>query len=294
MNLNAALDIAIGLILMYLVLSLVCTSLNEFISTTLGMRANTLKQGLTHIIDSETLRSEFDKHGLVVAATPGGKSAPSYLSGSAFALALLDSLDPKTPLPKIDIKAAAERLTGTNVGDLLATSLATAGDDLERLKETLAASFDQMMDRLSGIYRRRLKLISLLVGLALAAVLNADSLAVAKALWNDGSLRTQMAQSAQSFVQAGMPTGQTANSIDKIANDIKTAEEKLRPLPIGWTFDSREPLGPFWLFKAVGLAITAVALSLGAPFWFDLLSKFMNIRGTGNKPQRTDPPADKK
>ena len=56
MNANAALDIAIGLILMYLVLSLVCTSVNEFISTALDLRAASLKQGLEHIIDSKTLR----------------------------------------------------------------------------------------------------------------------------------------------------------------------------------------------------------------------------------------------
>ena len=33
--------------------------------------------------------------------------------------------------------------------------------------------------------------------------------------------------------------------------------------------------------------ITAIALSLGAPYWFDLLSKIVSVRGAGRKP----PPA---
>ncbi len=34
----------------------------------------------------------------------------------------------------------------------------------------------------------------------------------------------------------------------------------------------------------LGWVLTAFAISLGAPFWFDLLNKFVALRGTGNKP----------
>jgi hypothetical protein len=44
----------------------------------------------------------------------------------------------------------------------------------------------------------------------------------------------------------------------------------------------------FWLTKVLGWFVTGLALSLGAPFWFDLLGKFMNIRGAGPKPDRAD------
>jgi hypothetical protein len=42
------------------------------------------------------------------------------------------------------------------------------------------------------------------------------------------------------------------------------------------------------LSKILGWLLTAGALSLGAPFWFDVLSKFINIRGSGDKPDRAD------
>jgi hypothetical protein len=45
------------------------------------------------------------------------------------------------------------------------------------------------------------------------------------------------------------------------------------------------------LAKLVGLLMTGLALSLGAPFWFDVLTRFVNVRGSGIKPDRADAPA---
>ncbi|MEM1221017.1 MAG: hypothetical protein AAGH79_18995, partial [Bacteroidota bacterium] len=39
-----------------------------------------------------------------------------------------------------------------------------------------------------------------------------------------------------------------------------------------------------WVKKVFGWLITSLAISLGAPFWFDLLRKLVNIRGTGGVP----------
>ena len=42
------------------------------------------------------------------------------------------------------------------------------------------------------------------------------------------------------------------------------------------------------LLRLLGLILTAIALSLGAPFWFDMLAKIVAIRGSGGVP--TPPP----
>jgi hypothetical protein len=65
----------------------------------------------------------------------------------------------------------------------------------------------------------------------------------------------------------------------------------LRAFPLGWTNETFPnvalwPVAGFLFFKLIGIGATALALSLGAPFWFDLLQKIMNIRGTGPKPVR--------
>jgi outer membrane murein-binding lipoprotein Lpp len=298
MGTNALIDIAIGLILMYLVLSLICTSINEFIATLFKMRAATLRMSLETILDDETVRGIFDEHGLVVGSKANVKTNPSYLSGSIFAMALMDSVvSPKKPMREFSqVENAARSLRPGNLRDLLTTNLATANQDLDQLRTGLATSFDQFMDRASGAYKRKLKWISLIVGLLLAAGLNADSIAVGKALWMDGSLRTQMAQVAQAAVtstavseqaQAAARTADPGQQrIDTIVTQIKQAERQLRPLPIGWE-KMPDWTWQFFVPKVGGLLMTAIAVMLGAPFWFDVLSKFMKIRSTGDKPAQT-------
>ena len=45
----------------------------------------------------------------------------------------------------------------------------------------------------------------------------------------------------------------------------------------------------WWLLKFAGLAITALAISQGAPFWFDLLQKVVNLRLAGDAPNEKQP-----
>ena len=40
-----------------------------------------------------------------------------------------------------------------------------------------------------------------------------------------------------------------------------------------------------WLRKVAGWLLTAFAVSLGAPFWFDLLNRFINLRVSGKAPE---------
>jgi hypothetical protein len=51
-------------------------------------------------------------------------------------------------------------------------------------------------------------------------------------------------------------------------------------LPIGWTHENCDSIN-FWNF--IGWILTAAALSFGAPFWFDLLLKIVNVRNVVNK-----------
>ena len=67
-------------------------------------------------------------------------------------------------------------------------------------------------------------------------------------------------------------------------------------LPLGWSRQSAacKKLKGSWAYvgwglgKLLGLLLTALAASLGAPLWFDVLSKFISIRASGKVPE--DPP----
>jgi hypothetical protein len=67
------------------------------------------------------------------------------------------------------------------------------------------------------------------------------------------------------------------------------------PVPLGWCkagadqcAEGRQwPLGKdwsAWLLKLLGILITVSAVSQGAPFWFDLLQKVVNLRLAGDIP----------
>jgi hypothetical protein len=298
MGSNAFIDIAIGLILMFLVLSMLTTVINEFIATQMKLRASMLADSLKQMLDNDDLRDEFYKHGLISSANNavgGNDGHVSYLSGRTFALAVLGSLDTKKSLPGFDdIKTAIEKLpTESKIRGRLLAQLATANGDLEKLRDNLARSFDNMMDRITGVYKRYLKWISLTVGLVLAIALNADTIAVGTALWKDGSLRAEMVEAAGSF-KTPPPAGGGNVDLSQAAQAIKKAQQDLRPLPIGWEGATWPPtwsqiLSWASLVKVFGWLLTGLAISLGAPFWFDLLGKFMNLRGAGTKPERTPP-----
>ena len=74
----------------------------------------------------------------------------------------------------------------------------------------------------------------------------------------------------------------------------KRVTEKIDELGLqfGWFRDgSFEPYSENqrWYGKAIGLLITAIAVSLGAPFWFDVLGKIGSLRAAGRPPQRAAP-----
>jgi hypothetical protein len=273
-------------------LSLICTIANEYITTIMDLRAKTLSAGIEKLIDNDDLKKVFHDHGLVDSGKRSAEkpNGASYLCGRSFALALLDSLsgDPQTtadaakPNAPADLGTLIEGLPRSNIKDVLVTAVAEAKGDIDKLRTGVAAWFDDSMDRMSGVYKRKLQLISFLVGLGIAVALNADTLTVANALWSDTSLQESIQKRAEIAVQAG----EDGLSKEKL-NDLL---QSLRPLPIGWSSVRAWPEphivdNILWTFlKIVGWLLTALAISLGAPFWFDTLNKFMNIRAAGVKP----------
>jgi hypothetical protein len=69
--------------------------------------------------------------------------------------------------------------------------------------------------------------------------------------------------------------------------------------PFGWKTTSATdllsapvPLGPYlwsWFVQMMGWAVTATAALFGAPFWFDLLQRLVQLRGTGPAPDQSKP-----
>jgi hypothetical protein len=311
-----ALDVLIGMAFLFFLVATVVASINELIQTGLNARARPLARGIAALIDDPAkIEDFFGKPQIKRLGKPAGKirrvlsklpgvakqRKPSYVPSRAFALTVLKAAtggsdrigerlftEAQETVDRIGVEAIRDIATQ----ELCAAVKASHAAELERdaILAELERTFDEVMDRASGWYKRYVQWWLLALSLATAIGLNLNAFTVAQRLWNDGALRAAVVQQAQKTVAASekadaknttaaRPHTRTPAQVAAQIDDIKELK-----LPVGW--DPANTKGGFWGHLA-GWLVTAAAISLGAPFWFDVLGKLSRIRGTGTKETTT-------
>src|SRR5262245_25463572 len=182
---SSIVDIAIGMVFIYLLLSLICSAANEIIERYSRKRASDLENGIKEMFQSQDLVKDLYEHPLVYSlfAKPyisGGKNLPSYIPARNFALALMDligngaaqgatGLGSTSPAEDamVNLRAAigANKTLPDNVRKALLTFVDSSHNP-QKVRENIENWFNSAMDRVSGVYKRRSQLIILLLGLA--------------------------------------------------------------------------------------------------------------------------------
>jgi hypothetical protein len=183
-------------------------------------------------------------------------------------------------------KQAAQDLANNpeteKVGKPLVEMINEAGTDINKLKSSLEAWYDSAMDRVSGWYKYHAQWVLFWIGLSLAAGLNADTIVIVKQLSSNATLRQSVvaaAQAAKSPSDSSKPA-----TISEIKDQVQKIDEL--GIPLGWkrSWPTTRQDRVTWLVSFLkgfpGFLLTAVAVSLGAPFWFDILNKIMVVRST--------------
>jgi hypothetical protein len=312
---SGVLEIAIGLFLLYLILSTVCSAVNEAISALFTQRARTLQQGIRAMLNDPKgngLAAQFFAHPLIKSLQkPGSNQPPSYIPAHLFATTLLDIVVPNSGSMTFDaIRKHIATIPKDHplVTEELKTSLQLLVDQTEatgrNTRERLEQWFDNAMERTSEWYKRRQAQHIVIIALLLTILLNADTFMIGSALARDQALRAAVVAAAEARLQAppgvaGTPTPQEAVDRARAEIDVLGA----LGFPLGWTnvpllsppppahakplpTDIPRDLGD-GIKKLLGLLVTAAALSFGAPFWFDLLNRVTNLRAAGQPPKRT-------
>ena len=249
------------------------------------------------------------------------QNLPSYIPSANFALAVLNLAAEGAATTATLVRAKVDRDGGTLDGSpqltaVVLQALASGEDDLAKAQKFLENWFDAAMDRVSGWYKRRSQIILFFIGLFAAGALNVDTIAVTRSLISDPALRQAVVAHAADRAKAHIDSANGANpDPDKATDpDFNESRNELMSIgyPIGWADlpqlqlgSTRRTCDPLACFEEVlasdshfgvltigapmilGWLITALAITLGAPFWFDLLSKFMQVRAT-TKPQPAD------
>jgi hypothetical protein len=298
-------DVAIGMIFVFSLLSILVTQINTLILNVLNLRAQQLKEGLINLVTDKELQAKMLAHPLIKmveeVVRPQEKlnrqeqadiiemkpTKVTYIAPSTFVEALLSLLtsesdasiflpltDAINALPNDDNKVllreavrdfrsfgttdtrqirqlilqlpnethkqilsyaleevenALGRLPARNgqlipllegirkikdpaFKDAINTVLITA-QDLDDARAKLQNWFNDGMDRISDLYKRRIQYISLLVGFVLALIMNVDTFQLANSFWEDPNLRQAVATTAKRNIsQLEQQIGQIATA----------------------------------------------------------------------------------
>jgi hypothetical protein len=300
-----ALDVAIGLAFLYFMLSIVCSSITEMIAAIFRMRAKNLETGIRTLLGSKQASDAFFAEWRIKSlGTPKWFSRdknetsrrPSYIPSRTFALAVLDTLAPDAAKasvanasqpPSSDLVQAMRNQIATiqsePVKRRLTAAMDRASEGMGAVRRELEDSFNEVMDRATGWYKRKTQIVIFLVGLAVAGGVNADTLNVADRLARDDALRARVVAEAQRAAETKsdeeLDRTPTAADVEK-----QIAQARATSLPLGWGAENAPESDPLGILgKVGGILITAFALTLGAPFWFDVLGKFARLRSSGNR-----------
>ena len=191
----------------------------------------------------------------------------------------------------------------------------TGETNLAKARQNIEKWFDDSMDRVSGAFKRSSQTMALMIGFVLALSLNVDSIDLTLFLWREPSVRQALAGSASNFE---LEQDEMQENPEEALKNFRSQFDGLN-LPVGWGIFSGQTLSETdsncrlfpgkdeafgirvigsnncivppqpssqtnILLKFGGIFITALAARLGAPFWFDVLKRAVNLRSTGVNP----------
>jgi hypothetical protein len=198
--------------------------------------------------------------------------------------------------------------------------LDAANNDYEKFISGVESFYNSSMDRVSGWFKSRYQIHMLIISAFVSVLLNVDSIHLAQTLWADKVKLEQMANTAtlqfkniekteneivlngsekNATIRIGinLTNDTTILSLDSALNLLKKQHEeaasaiqkfKSSGLPMGWenrqAFNSAFRWEPRLVVRIAGWLITTLAVFMGAPAWFDILNKLINLRGNGKKP----------
>lgn len=334
------LDVAIGLAFVYLLLSTICSALTEGITTQLRSRSKYLERGITTLL-GEAGKKEFFSHPVIASfansegdsvprkvlrkvkstigvkdESAGADQRPSYLPGDKFAIvarAMAEQKDKDGKSQYADLKGAIDEVL-KNV---------RKEDEIDALH----VWYDQVMERVSGWYKRHAQVWVKILAIVVVIVVNADTIDIAKVLWSDPTVRQVAVEQAKARLRQPPPetvaveysdgdetlpedtpeqVGTPGDSSDKHLG-LSSEQWTLLHQLMSWNDDKavlesdlqqqKPGSGPTfgvylsWIWYLLrrhflGWFVSVVAVSLGAPFWFDALNRLVNIRNAGTVPAK--------
>lgn len=307
MNSNT-LEVAIALAGIYLLLAIVLSILIEAISSICKWRSKLLHQNITNLLGDERLAKSFYGHptvrSLYSKRNMRGKNSkasrlPSSIEPSTFSSVLLSELfaeqrdDPAAVsaarpltakllaecLPKLQEERPTLRPLVTRLQNCFHRAKAMSSQVEGEAKEfgpafrvAVEKLFAESIYRLQGRYKRLVYFWSLLIAFLICFTFQVDTIELGKRLYEDSQLADTISASSEALTGETVDPGATFTSW----------REHVAALEIGPVWATRRE--EFSLLAYIlGVLISAFAIAQGAPFWFDLIGRFVRMKSGGNE-----------
>lgn len=268
--------------------------------------------------EKSNLVAEIYRHPLIAQRLSGTQYMPSAIDSANFADALFSVISEKSvdvdasPEERASVSAFEKFKNGIALipsykqQQLLYSLLppsgqSNGGNETEAAKANIVKWFDAYMTRVSGEYKRRQRKPLFLVSLTVALFLNVNGLTLFHELWKNQNLQKTLEAKIVAMAAKGeMPeiNGENPKKImDSLTNELNNAG-----LPFGYgeqmktwkaCLNKTEPFKtasgntqkPKWhqiawnfIQLILGYLLAAALMSMGAPFWWEAINKFINIR----------------
>lgn len=247
-------EVGIGLVFVFLLLSIMVSGINEAIVSLLDHRGKQLKDAIFIALNDPSNKNWTDlmyKHPLIDSLKKSEKKLPSYIDSSIFAKTLVEIITQENNNSESssnnnidkDFSPIGKFISGLNTlqpsdsKTLFLSFVNDANGDYEKLKTNIESWYNSYMDRVSGWYKRKTKKILVVIGFILAVLMNVDTIKVSTRLWENTVLRESIANVAESYVNN--KDSLSLKNDSTFTTDVKKIKDgynqlNMLNLPIGW------------------------------------------------------------
>jgi hypothetical protein len=186
--------------------------------------------------------------------------------------ALAPGFDPPTLLAHVRRATLELSVERPDLAAAVVRSAAIARSPLAGLASDVFGVFDSSMDRVSAQFTAQSRKLVAIVGIAVALALPLDTFDLLKRLERSDSARQQAVEFAESFAADQLST-------DPTPRDVRVAAAKLQAAEVIVVPSSRDEWLARWQqVNWAGVAVSALLLTLGGPFWFAVLKDLLRLR----------------
>ena len=186
--------------------------------------------------------------------------------------ALAPGFDPQTLLAHVRRASLELSVERPDLAAAVVRSAAIAQSPLAGLASDVFGVFDSTMDRVSARFTAQSRKLVAVIGIAVALSLPLDAFDLLKRLARSESARDQAVELAQTFA-VDQP------SADPTPRDVRVAAAKLQAAEVIVVPSSpAEWLARWQQVNWAGVAVSALLLTLGGPFWFAVLKDLLRLR----------------